>query len=56
MKMTLESTIYEPRSEACITVDSDELTISQVFDMLVKPLLIAYGYQQESVDEYLGDE
>lgn len=62
MKLTLqpsESQKGQPANCAyklvSIDVTADGLTISEVFDELVIPALLAFGYMQESIDDYFTD-
>ena len=62
MKLTLqpsESQKGQPANCAyplvSIDVTADDLTISEVFDELVIPALIAFGYAREIIDEYITD-
>ena len=39
-----------------VDVPSDEMTIYQVVDLLIRPLLVAQGYSEELVKKVLGVE
>ena len=39
-------------SEITIQVDRDELSVEDMFDNLIKPMLFAAGYSEASITEY----
>ena len=53
MKIRLETTNSEPKySHAVeITVENDHLIIHQVWEDLIVPALLAFGYQKETIDQ-----
>lgn len=53
MKIRLETTNWDPKySHAVeITVDSDHLIIHQVWEDLIVPALLGFGFQQETIDQ-----
>lgn len=52
MKITLEGTDEQP-TVASVSVPHDDLTITQVWDGLIKPVLLAYGFSNETVDDLM---
>lgn len=50
MKITLESTTRTPHNSATISIANDELNIEEVWDDLIRPALIGYGFAKETVD------
>jgi len=53
MKIRLETTNSDPEySHAVeITVDNDHLIIHQVWEELIVPALLGFGFQQENIDQ-----
>ena len=53
MKIRLETTNSEPqyRHAVEITVDNDNLIIHQVWEDVIVPALLGFGFQQESIDQ-----
>jgi hypothetical protein len=39
-----------------ISVNKDEMTIGEVFEDLIEPVLLAAQYRQEQIDDYLDNE
>ncbi len=37
-----------------ITIDRDDMNIMEVFEDLITPALLASGYSQETINDYLG--
>lgn len=64
MKITLEPTTEQNLTKEAkllyptVTVENpqDELGVSEVISLLVKPALVAFGYHQSLVEEHLGDD
>ena len=57
MKITLESTVKDEYGvKATIETPNDDLTLYQMIETLIMPMLIAYGYNAELVKESLGIE
>lgn len=58
MKITLEPTGTNTSGHPIVSIDSpgNDKDITQVFDDLVRPLLIAWGFAQQTVDEILNPE
>jgi hypothetical protein len=56
MKITLEDTTRD-KHYTCVKVETgtDELTMEECVNRLVKPALVGYGYSAELVEEYFGD-
>ena len=54
MKLTLEQPSYA--RSVTIEVGSDDLTISEVWEDLIKPALLALGYHPKNVDELVGKD
>lgn len=56
MKIRIESTTDTHKGHYAEVADqSDELTMWDVVEQLIKPLLIAYGFQPDNVAE-IGEE
>ena len=53
MKITLEQPSYA--RQVTIEVGSDDLTISEVWEDLIKPALLALGYHPKNIDELVGE-
>jgi hypothetical protein len=53
MKIRLETTDSEPKYSRAveITVDNDNLIIHQVWEELIVPALLGFGFQQETIDQ-----
>jgi len=53
MKIRLETTDSEPKySHAVeITVDNDHLNIHQLWEDVIVPALLGFGFQQETIDQ-----
>jgi len=54
MKLTLEQPSYA--RSVTIEVGSDDLTISEVWEDLIKPALLAMSYHPKNVDELVGED
>lgn len=54
MKTTL--TLENQYGKYTIEVNKTDLSIDQLFEELIDPMLHAMGYAQETIDEYLGRE
>lgn len=39
-----------------VTIKKDDMVLGEIFADLVKPVLLAAGYQTESISDYLNDE
>lgn len=50
MKITLESTNYTPKITASVESSADDLTPEQAYEELFKPVLMAYGFSEKTVD------
>lgn len=55
MKITLEQTNNKKHS-ATIETESDDLDIWEVWEELIRPLLLAFEYQPDSVDGLVNKE
>jgi hypothetical protein len=53
MKIRLETTDSEPKYSRAveITVQQDNLTIHDLWQDVIVPALLGYGFQQESIDQ-----
>jgi hypothetical protein len=51
MKITLESTNYTPKITASVESSADDLTPEQAYEELFKPVLMAYGFSEKTVDK-----
>lgn len=53
MKITLETTQSEPKysHSVQITTNGDDLNIHHVWDDLIVPALLGFGFGQSSIDE-----
>lgn len=57
MKIKIESTTKDAHSHSAeIETTADDLDIHEVWDELIRPLLIAYGYSQKGVDSLVAEE
>lgn len=62
MKITLESTNHDvgaiptAKRTATIEVNYDGMTVDQIIDELIKPVLVAYGFHPKSVEQCLPDD
>jgi len=56
MKITLESTVYDEKTKATIEVDYDDIHINDVWEKLIKPVLIAYGFHPDTVNSLVSTE
>jgi len=57
MKIILEATTNEYYGHKVeISTYGDDLTISAVFEELIEPMLLAWGYHPDSIKDILGDE
>ena len=45
---------YEGRTSS-IEVDGDDLKLGQIVERLVRPILMAAGFSEETIKEHLGD-
>ena len=54
MKLTLEQPSYA--RQVTIEVGSDDLTIDEVWEDLIKPALLALSYHPNTVDGLVGDQ
>ena len=54
MKLTIEQPSYA--RQVTIEVGSDDLTISEVWEDLIKPALLAMLYHPKCVDELVGED
>ena len=54
MKIILEQPSYA--RQVTIEVGSDDLTIGEVWEDLIKPALLALGYHPKTVDELVGED
>lgn len=52
MKITLSTPTY--KTIYSVEVKSDDLDIEQVKEQLLRPVLLAAGYQPDSIEEILG--
>lgn len=55
MKIRLEPTEVRNYPTVEISCESNDLTIGEVIELLVKPALLAWGFHPNNVDEYFGD-
>jgi len=58
-KLTVDTTTMSLRDqygECSITVNKGDLPIEDIITDVVRPLLLAAGYGEQNVDEYLGPE
>jgi len=53
---TTTMTLYGKYGKYSITVNRGDLTIGDILADVVRPLLLAAGYSEQNVDEYLGLE
>ena len=53
MKITLESTVYKEHRKVIIESERDDLDIYEVWDDLIRPTLLAYGYGEKVIDSIL---
>lgn len=51
--LNIHSVLYPTAS---ISVDSNDLTVGEMFDDLIIPALLAIGYQRGSINEYLRED
>jgi len=58
MKITLESTkqLKSDGTRVQIEVSNDYLTIVDMWDSLIKPMLVAYGFSEKLVDELVSPD
>lgn len=58
MKLTLETTDPENKYQKKVIIEQpfDDLTIDDIIEELVKPILLAYGFHPDIVDGYFGVE
>ena len=54
-KLTLENTIDGKSYAYTAEIDTGEMEINNVMDELVKPLLLAAGFHQSTVEDYFDD-
>ena len=47
-------TLYNQYGDYTISLNEDDLNMDDMFSELIKPLLLAAGYQPENIDEYLS--
>jgi len=54
MKVTFETTLKDKYSRKVVMeTPYDDLTIDAVFEEFIRPLLLAWGYAEKSVDNHL---
>lgn len=56
MKLTLQPTRYNSQPKVSLELDNDDLTLPQVVRDLIIPALLAWGYQPETIDQYITEE
>jgi len=56
MKITIELTRNKVFNKVTIETESDHLTIHEVMQELIKPALLAWGFQPGSINEYIDEE
>lgn len=58
MKITLETTQSEPKysHSVQITTNGDDLNIYHVWDDLIVPALLGFGFGQSSIDELTSEK
>ena len=53
MKITIEPTDNESYITCIVSCVGDDLTINEVFEKLVIPVLTGYGFAESTINEYL---
>lgn len=56
MKITLEPTRDKGYPTASISINKDDLTLHDFFEELIIPALLAHGFSQQTIDDYLDDK
>lgn len=55
MKITIEPTEDNSYLTCSISIKGDDHNLPDVFEKLVIPSLLGFGFTQDSIDKYLGD-
>jgi len=61
MKLSLspsddQSSERHPYPSVSVEIPHDDASIEQIFDSLVIPLLVAFGYDRKVIDDYLDSK
>ena len=53
--MTTELTLKNENGEYSVKVNDYNMTLADLYEHVIQPLLLAAGYQQKSLDDVFGD-
>lgn len=56
MKITIQPTKDKDYPMVSISLNKDDLSIHDFFDGLIIPALLAQGFSQKTIDDYLRDD
>lgn len=56
MKITIEQTHNSGYSKVIIENEDDYLDLEELMQILIKPALLAWGYQPDSINKYIEEE
>jgi hypothetical protein len=53
--MTTELTLKNENGESTVKVNDFSMTLADLYEHVIQPLLLAAGYQQKTIDDVFGD-